>query len=234
MSTRRSNETEPSSGRCQVLSAVVASTVGTTIEWYAFFLCGSAAALVFPKLFFPEQDPFVAQLLSYGTFAVGFLSRPLGGIVFSHLGDRKGRKVALVATLLLMGISTLLVGLVPTYERIGVIAPWALVLLRFLQGIAVGGEWGGAVLLALASGHRGKRGFYASWPQAGVSFLRRAVKAHPGYLEGVTRQQSDMPRNIASDAGKRTQEGLSARNAPRVDTWAILATCERKRLLRGL
>jgi len=168
MSTPRSNETQPAGARPQLLRAVVASTVGTTIEWYDFFLYGSAAALVFPKLFFPQHDPFVAQLLSFGTFTVGFLSRPLGGIIFGHMGDRKGRKAALVATLLLMGISTLLVGLVPTYEQIGVIAPLALVVLRFLQGIGVGGEWGGAVLLALESGHRGKRGFYASWPQAGV------------------------------------------------------------------
>ena len=146
----------------------MASLVGTTIEWYDFFLYGSAAAIVFPRLFFPQHDPFVAQLLSYGTFTVGFLSRPLGGIIFGHWGDRHGRKSALVATLLLMGISTLLIGLVPTYEHIGALAPAALVLLRFLQGVGVGGEWGGAVLLALESGHRGKRGFLASCPQAGV------------------------------------------------------------------
>ena len=168
MSTPASNETEPVRGRRQVLGAVVASTIGTTIEWYDFFLYGSAAALVFPKLFFPDKDPFVALILSFSTFTVGFLSRPLGGIIFGHLGDRKGRKAALVATLLLMGVSTLLVGLVPTHERIGVMAPLALVVLRILQGIGVGGEWGGAVLLALETGHRGKRGFFASCPQAGV------------------------------------------------------------------
>ena len=169
MSTPQTDQTEPAGGRRRLLGAVVASTVGTTIEWYDFFLYGAAAAMVFPKLFFsPELDPFVAQLLSFGTFTVGFLSRPLGGIIFGHLGDRKGRKTALVATLLLMGISTVLVGLAPTYDRIGAMAPVVLVLLRFMQGIGVGGEWGGAVLLALESGHRGKRGFYASWPQAGV------------------------------------------------------------------
>ena len=169
MSTSQSNATEPQGGRRQVFGAVVASTVGTTIEWYDFFLYGAAAALVFPRLFFsPDLDPFVAQILSFGTFTVGFLSRPLGGVIFGHLGDRKGRKAALVATLLLMGVSTMLIGLVPTYERIGAMAPLALVALRFLQGIGVGGEWGGAVLLALETGHRGKRGFYASCPQAGV------------------------------------------------------------------
>ena len=168
MSNPQSNGAEPVGGRRRVFSAVVAATVGTTIEWYDFFLYGAAAALVFPKVFFPDKDPFVALILSFSTFTVGFLSRPLGGIIFGHLGDRKGRKAALVATLLLMGVSTVLVGLVPTYERIGVMAPLALVVLRILQGIGVGGEWGGAVLLALETGHRGKRGFYASCPQAGV------------------------------------------------------------------
>ena len=143
ISTPESSQTEPASGRRQLFGAVVASTIGTTIEWYDFFLYGAAAALVFPKLFFsPDLDPFVAQILSFGTFTVGFLSRPLGGVIFGHLGDRKGRKAALVATLLLMGVSTLLVGLVPTYERIGAMAPLALVALRILQGIGVGGEWG--------------------------------------------------------------------------------------------
>ncbi len=173
MSMQPPHKTEPTSDgglrpRGQLIRAVIASTVGTTIEWYDFILYGAAAALVFPKLFFPEQDPFVAQMLSFGTFSVGFLSRPLGGIIFGHMGDRKGRKVALVTTLLLMGVTTVLVGLVPTYEQIGMFAPLTLLVLRFLQGIGVGGEWGGAVLLALESGHKGKRGFYASWPQAGV------------------------------------------------------------------
>ena len=169
MSIPQSSDAKPVGGRRQVFGAVVASTVGTTIEWYDFFLYGAAAALVFPKLFFsPDLDPFVAQILSFGTFTVGFLSRPLGGVIFGHLGDRKGRKAALVATLLLMGVSTLLIGLVPTYDRIGLWAPLALVTLRILQGIGVGGEWGGAVLLALETGHRGRRGFFASCPQAGV------------------------------------------------------------------
>jgi metabolite-proton symporter len=147
---------------------VVASTVGTTIEWYDFFLYGTAAALVFPQLFFPAFGPFVSQILSFLTFTSGFVARPVGGLIFGYLGDRVGRKSTLVATLILMGVSTLVIGFLPTYEQIGVAAPLLLTTLRFVQGLGVGGEWGGAVLLALEYGHRGKRGFYASWPQAGV------------------------------------------------------------------
>jgi metabolite-proton symporter len=152
----------------RLIEAIIASTVGTTIEWYDFFLYGTAAALIFPKLFFPEFDPLAGQLLAFGTFTVGFLARPLGGVFFGYFGDRAGRKSALVATLLLMGLSTMLIGCLPTYDQIGVAGPLGLTVLRFLQGIGVGGEWGGAVLLALEYGHGGKRGFYASWPQAGV------------------------------------------------------------------
>jgi metabolite-proton symporter len=158
----------PAGERRALIEAVVASTVGTTIEWYDFFLYGTAAALVFPRLFFPEFDPFVGQILSFGTFTVGFIARPLGGVIFGYLGDRIGRKSTLVATLLLMGLSKVLIGLLPTYGRIGLAAPLLLTALRFLQGLGVGGEWGGAVLLALEYGHRGKRGFFASWPQTGV------------------------------------------------------------------
>jgi metabolite-proton symporter len=158
----------PAGHRRALVEAVIASTVGTTIEWYDFFLYGTASAIVFRELFFPTFDPFVGQILSFGTFAVGFVARPLGGVVFGYLGDRVGRKSTLVATLLLMGLSTVLVGLVPTYDRIGAAAPLLLVVLRFAQGVGVGGEWGGAVLLALEYGHRGRRGFFASWPQAGV------------------------------------------------------------------
>jgi metabolite-proton symporter len=158
----------PLSDRRLLIEAVVASTVGTTIEWYDFFLYGTASALVFPKLFFPEFDQFVGQILSFSTFTVGFIARPLGGALFGYLGDRVGRKSTLVMTLLLMGISTLVIGFLPTYEQIGATAPILLVSLRFIQGIGVGGEWGGSVLLALEYGHRGRRGFYASWPQAGV------------------------------------------------------------------
>jgi|SRR5262245_20634983 len=155
-------------GRRAVIEAVVASTVGTTIEWYDFFLYGVMAALVFPRLFFPTVDPFLGQILSFLTFTAGFVARPLGGVIFGYLGDRIGRKSTLVATLLLMGVSTVAIGLLPTADTIGVTAPFLLTSLRFLQGIGVGGEWGGAVLLALEYGHRGKRGFYASCPQAGV------------------------------------------------------------------
>lgn len=154
--------------RWQVVEAVVASTVGTAIEWYDFFLYGTAAALVFPRLFFPQVDPFWGQILSFLTFTAGFVARPLGGVLFGYLGDRVGRKSTLVATLLLMGLSTVLIGLLPTHAQIGIAAPLLLTTLRFAQGIGVGGEWGGAVLLALEYGHRGRRGFLASWPQAGV------------------------------------------------------------------
>src|SRR5436190_21450389 len=155
-------------GRRAVIEAVIASMVGTTIEWYDFFLYGVMAALVFPALFFPAVDPFLGQILSFLTFTAGFVARPLGGVIFGYLGDRIGRKSTLVATLLLMGLSTVVIGLLPTADTIGVAAPFLLTSLRFLQGIGVGGEWGGAVLLALEYGHRGKRGFYASWPQVGV------------------------------------------------------------------
>jgi metabolite-proton symporter len=146
----------------------VASFVGTTIEWYDFFLYGTAAALVFGRLFFPEFDPLMGTLASYGTYAVGFFARPLGGIVIGHFGDRIGRKSMLVLTLVIMGVATFLIGLLPTYEQIG---PWAavgLVLLRVAQGFGVGGEWGGAVLMAVEHAPPGTRGFYGSWPQIGV------------------------------------------------------------------
>jgi MHS family shikimate/dehydroshikimate transporter-like MFS transporter len=148
---------------------VLASFIGTSIEWYDFFLYGTAAALVFNKLFFaPSLDPFVATMAAFGTYAVGFFARPVGGIVFGHYGDKIGRKSMLVTTLMMMGLSTFLIGALPTYEQIGVLAPLALVLLRFIQGFGVGGEWGGAVLLAAEHGHQGRRGFYASAAQAGV------------------------------------------------------------------
>jgi metabolite-proton symporter len=147
---------------------VAASFIGTTIEWYDFFLYGTAAALVFDRLFFPNFDPFAAKMAAFATFAVGFFARPLGGIVFGHYGDKVGRKAMLVTTLMLMGVATVLIGLLPTYEQIGVAAPVLLVLLRFTQGFGVGGEWGGAVLMAVEHGHEGRRGFHASWVQAGV------------------------------------------------------------------
>lgn len=147
---------------------VIASFIGTTIEWYDFFLYGTAAALVFNKLFFPNFDPLAGTMAAFATYAVGFFARPIGGIVFGHFGDKIGRKSMLVTTLMLMGVATVLIGLLPTYSQIGVAAPVLLVLLRFVQGFGVGGEWGGAVLMAVEHGHAGRRGFHASWVQAGV------------------------------------------------------------------
>ncbi len=146
----------------------LASFIGTTIEWYDYFLYGTAAALVFNELFFPNVDPLIGTLSAFATFAVGFVARPLGGAIFGHYGDRIGRKAMLVLTLLMMGIATFLIGLLPTYETIGIWAPILLVVLRLLQGFGVGGEWGGAVLLAVEHSPGGRRGFYGSWPQMGV------------------------------------------------------------------
>lgn len=147
---------------------IVASFIGTAIEWYDFFLYGTAAALVFNKLFFPNMDSLAGTLSAYGTFAVGFLARPLGGAFFGHYGDKAGRKTMLVWSLLIMGVATALIGVLPTYSSIGVWAPVLLVVLRFVQGIGVGGEWGGAVLMAVEHSGEGKRGLHGSWPQMGV------------------------------------------------------------------
>ena len=147
---------------------VLASFLGTMIEWYDFFLYITATALVFNRLFFPTLDARTGTLAAFATNAVGFFARPLGGVVFGHFGDRLGRKSMLVTTLVLMGTATCLIGLLPTYHSIGIAAPIALVALRFVQGFGVGGEWGGAVLMAVEHGHQGRRGFYASWVQAGV------------------------------------------------------------------
>ena len=146
----------------------LASLIGTTIEWYDFFLYGTAAALVFNRLFFPNSDPLMGTLLAFGTYAVGFVARPIGGIIIGHYGDKVGRKSMLVLTLVIMGVATFFIGLLPTYEQIGIWAPIALVLLRLAQGFGVGGEWGGAVLMAVEHAPPGKRGFYGSWPQIGV------------------------------------------------------------------
>jgi len=147
---------------------IVASLVGTSLEWYDFFIYGTAAALVFNKVFFPGFEPLVGTLLAFATYAVGFVARPLGGVVFGHYGDKLGRKNVLIFTLLLMGVSTFLIGVLPTYATIGVAAPILLVALRFLQGLGLGGEWGGAVLMTLESGDPKRRGLNASWPQVGV------------------------------------------------------------------
>ncbi|HZA46312.1 MAG TPA: MFS transporter [Rubrobacter sp.] len=151
-----------------IRKVALASFIGTAIEWYDYFLYGTAAALVFNQLFFPEFSPLAGTLASFATFAVGFFARPVGGIIFGHFGDRIGRKTMLVLTLLIMGVATFLIGLLPTYETIGVWAPILLVVLRVFQGFGVGGEWGGAVLMAVEHSPRGRRGFYGSWPQMGV------------------------------------------------------------------
>lgn len=148
--------------------AVIASTVGTSIEWYDFFLYGTAAALVFPKLFFPGSAPLVGVLAAFGTQFVGFACRPIGAAIFGHFGDRIGRKATLISTLLLMGIGTFLIGCLPTYQNLGASAAVLLVVLRVAQGIGVGGEWGGSVLLSMEWGSRARRGLMASWPQLGV------------------------------------------------------------------
>jgi metabolite-proton symporter len=151
-----------------IRKVVVASLIGTSLEWYDFFLYGSAAALVFNKLFFPDADPLTGTLLAFATSATGFVARPIGGVVFGHYGDKLGRKTVLVVTLLVMGIATFLIGLLPTYAAIGVAAPILLVVLRIVQGLGLGGEWGGAVLMSLEHGQPDRRGWNASWPQVGV------------------------------------------------------------------
>src|ERR1700683_56633 len=142
-----------------------ASAIGTTIEWYDFFLYGVVTPLVLNKLFFPNFDPVAGTLLAYTTFFVGFVSRPIGGIIFGHYGDRIGRKTVLILTLIIMGTATFLIGLLPTYSSIGIWAPILLLLLRIFQGIGIGGEWGGAVLMAVEHSPEGRGGFYGSWQQ---------------------------------------------------------------------
>ncbi len=158
----------PGERSSDVNQVVLASFIGTTIEWYDFFLYGTAAALVFNQLFFPRLDPLTGTLGAYGTFAIGFVARPLGGAVFGHYGDRIGRKSMLVWSLVLMGVATALIGIIPTYGSIGIWAPILLTVVRFAQGIGVGGEWGGAVLMAVEHSGGSRRGFHGSWPQMGV------------------------------------------------------------------
>jgi metabolite-proton symporter len=162
--------TEHQVTRKEVRTAVSSSAIGTSIEWYDFFLYGTAAGLVFDKLYFPSDDPLIATLLAYATFAVGFVARPLGGLIFGHLGDRIGRKKTLVTTMYIMGIATFLIGAIPTYDQIGFWAPFLLVILRIAQGIAIGGEWGGAVLLSVEYAPKNRRGFFGSFPQMGIAF----------------------------------------------------------------
>lgn len=146
----------------------LASSIGATIEWYDFFIYGTASALIFNKLFFSNLPPEVGTLVALATFAVGYLARPLGAVIFGHLGDRVGRKKMLIQTMVIMGVATFLIGLLPTYDQIGVWAPVLLILMRVLQGVGVGGEYGGAVLMAVEYAPTGRRGFYGSWPQVGV------------------------------------------------------------------
>lgn len=149
--------------------AATASMVGTAIEWYDYFLYGTTAALIFPHLFFPGSSTYISTLESFASFFLGFAARPIGGAIFGHFGDRIGRKATLIVTLLLMGISSALIGVLPTYSSIGIWAPILLILFRVLQGIGVGGEWGGSVLLSMESGRGDRRGFMTSWPQLGVA-----------------------------------------------------------------
>jgi len=159
----------PEHGR-HVRKAALASTIGTTIEWYDFFLYNTAAALIFPALFFPASTEYAGRLESFATYAVGFAARPVGAAIFGHWGDRIGRKATLITTLLVMGLSTAAVGLLPGTDSIGMAAPILLVLLRLLQGLAVGGEWSGSVLLSMEWGDQKRRGLMASLPQLGVAF----------------------------------------------------------------
>ncbi|MDR7079465.1 MFS family permease [Neobacillus niacini] len=154
-------------GKQQKLAGI-SSVLGSTIEWYDFFLYGTMAAIIFPQLFFPMHDPYVATLLTFSTYAIGYIARPLGGIFFGHLGDKIGRKVSLIATLIIMGITTVLIGLLPGFASIGLWAPVLVTILRFIQGIAIGGEWPGSVLISMEWGTKNNRGFMATLPQIGV------------------------------------------------------------------
>ncbi len=160
---------ENEGGRTSIAEVTAASVVGTVIEWYDFFIYAAAAALVFPALFFPESEPLTGTLLAFGTYALGFFARPVGGIVFGNLGDRVGRKAVLVATLMLMGVATTLMGLLPTFSSVGYLAPVLLLVLRIIQGFGAGAEFGGAVVMAAEYSPRDKRGLYASLPCTGVA-----------------------------------------------------------------
>ncbi|SUD69752.1 major facilitator superfamily protein [Pseudomonas putida] len=154
--------------RSPIVRVAFASFIGTLIEYFDFFLFGTAAALIFNKVFFPTLDPLLGTLAAFGAFGAAFVARPLGGVIFGHFGDRLGRKAMLVLSLLMMGLSTLSVGLMPTYEQVGVLAPILLLTARLIQGIAIGGEWSGAVLMAVEHAPPGRRAFYGSWPQCGI------------------------------------------------------------------
>jgi len=161
------NSRTPPSGKSELRRVAAASTIGTTIEWYDYNLFAQAAALVFPVLFFPSFSPLAGTLLAFGTFAVAFVLRPVGALFFGHFGDRLGRKRTLIVTLLLMGTATFLIGVLPTYEQVGVLSPILLVALRVIQGFALGGEWGGAVLMTVEHSGGCRRGLFGAWPQVG-------------------------------------------------------------------
>jgi MFS transporter, MHS family, shikimate and dehydroshikimate transport protein len=154
--------------RTSHVKVATASLIGTAIEWYDFFLYGTAAALIFNKLFFPTFDPMVGTLLAFATYALGFVARPLGGLVFGHYGDTIGRKTMLYLTLAMMGLATAVIGILPTYETLGIWAAILLIACRLVQGFGLGGEWGGAVLMAVEHAPEHNRGFYGSWPQLGA------------------------------------------------------------------
>lgn len=152
-----------------IRTVIVSSLIGTTVEWYDFFLYSTAAGLVFDKLFFPSQNQYIGTMLAFVTFFVGFLARPLGGVLFGHIGDRIGRKQTLVTTMLVMGVSTAAMGALPTFQQVGLLAPILLVVLRLLQGLAIGGEWAGAILMAVEHAPPHRRARYGAWPQVGLA-----------------------------------------------------------------
>ena len=170
--SEQQNSSDPRIGDDQLKSSMrkvaLTALAGTSIEWYDFFLYATAAALVFPSVFFPESDPTMGLILSFGTFAFGFVARPIGGILFGHFGDRIGRKKTLVTALILMGVASTLIGLMPAYATIGIAAPILLTILRFVQGLAIGGQWGGAMLLVTESAPSDQRGYYGAYAQAGA------------------------------------------------------------------
>ncbi len=177
------------SERRNMRKVALTSLAGTSIEWYDFFLYGTAAAVVFPKAFFPQDLPaMVLLIISFSTFAVGFIARPVGGLIFGHFGDRVGRKHTLVVALMMMGTATTLIGLLPTYATIGIAAPLLLVLLRFIQGLAIGGQWGGAMLLVTESAPADKRGWYGAYAQAGAPV--GVILANLAFI-GVSMNMSD-------------------------------------------